>query len=69
MHGNVIGSSDPKSYLEESELGAKTGVDAEAEEEDTTEDYKTAGETATEEETVAEEIWRAMERRCLRREH
>ena len=71
MHGNVIGPSDPKSCVEESEIGAKTGVEvddaeaeaaAEAEEEDTTDDDKTAGETA------AEEIRKATERRCLRRE-
>ena len=75
MHGKVIGSSDPKSCVEEIE--AKTGARAEkaeaeaedieaeagAEEEDTTEDGKTAGETAT------EEICRAAERQCLRREY
>ena len=71
MHGNVIGSSDPKSCVEESEIGAKIGVEvddaeaeaaAEAEEEDTTDDDKTADETA------AEEIRKATERRRLRRE-
>ena len=65
----MIGSSDPKLYVEESEIGAKTGTraddaeaEAEAEEDDTTDDDKTAGET------VAEEIRKAAERRCLRRE-
>ena len=68
MHGNVIRLSDPKSCVEESEIGAKTGVETEAkaeaevEEEDMTEDDKIADETA------AEEICKAMERRCLRRE-
>ena len=52
MHGNVIASSDPKSCVEEIEIGAKTEARAE--------DDKTAGETA------AEEIRRAMERQCLR---
>ena len=70
MHGNVIGLSDPKSCVEESEIGAKTGVEvddaeAEAEEEDTTEDDKTADEA---EGTAAEEMCKAAERRYLRRE-
>ena len=60
----MIGSSDPKSYVEDIE--AKTG--ARAKEEDITEDDKTADETATAEETAAEEIRKATERRCLRRE-
>ena len=59
VHGNVIGLSDPKSCVEESEIGAKTGARAEeAEAEDTTEDDK----------TTVEEIGRVTERRCLRRE-
>ena len=70
MYGNVIGSSDPKSYVEESEIGAKTGArteetEAEAEEEDTTEDNKTAvgaGDGKTVDETAAEEIRKATER-------
>ena len=68
MHDNVIGSSDPKSCVEETEIGAKTEVradEAEAEEEDTAEDDKTANEA---EEMAAEEMRKATERRCLRRE-
>ena len=71
MHGNVIGSSDSKSCVEESEIGAKTGVGAEEEEEDTTGDGKTADDAGggkTADETAAEEIRKATERRCLRRE-
>ena len=49
-----MGSSDPKSCMEEIEICAKTGARAE--------DDKTVDETA------AEEIRRATERRCLRRE-
>ena len=71
----MTGSSDPKLCVEESEIGAKTGARAEeaeaeagAEEEDTTEDSKMTGEMAPEEETAAEEIRRATERRYLRRE-
>ena len=45
VHGNMIGSLDPKSCVEEIEIGAKTGVEAE----DTTEDDQTADETAAEE--------------------
>ena len=63
VHGNVIGSSDPKSCVEESEIGAKIGVEAEVEAEDIT-----AGQTVTEEEIAAEDIRKAAERRCLRSE-
>ena len=69
----MIGSSDPKSCVEESEIGAKTGVEveaaAEAEEEDTTDDDKTADDIVGDKtgyETAAEEIRKATERQCLR---
>ena len=63
VYGSVIRLSDPKSCIEESEIGAKTGVEAEVEakEEDTT-GGKTVDEIAT------EEIRRVTERRRWRRE-
>ena len=70
VHGNVIGSLDPKSCVEKIE--AKTGVDAEAEERDTIEDDKIADDargSKIADEMVAEGIRKATERQCLWREH
>ena len=67
VHSKVIGSSDPKSCVVESEIDAKTGVEAEAE--DITEDDRTAddaGDGKTVDETAAEEIHKVTERRSLR---
>ena len=77
MHSSVIGSSDPKSCVEESEIGAKLkdeveDVEAEAgaevKEEDTTEDDKIADDMATEEETMVEEMHKAAERQYFLRD-
>ena len=57
VYGSIIRLSDPKSYVEESKIGAKTGVEAEveAEEEDTI-----GGKIV--DKTAAEEFCRATER-------
>ena len=64
VYGSVIGSSDPKSCIEEVEIEVKTRARAE--------DNKIAddvGDGKTEDEIVAEEIHRATERQYLWQEH